>query len=526
MKRVILLALLGLFSSYSVYSRTQSVVRGVVYEDSNQNNKKDRKERGIAGVAVSNGVAVVETNERGEYTLPLADDQIIFVIKPSGYTLPVNEYNLPQFYYIHKPNGSPELKYGGTAPTGDLPRSVDFGLYADDDQSQFRMLVFGDPQPYNMNQIDFFSRGIVEELKGIDNVAFGLSLGDLVGDNLDLFQPYKEAVQPIGVPWYNVMGNHDMNYDGEEDHLTDESFEKHFGPANYSFNHGKVHFIVLDDILYPDPRDGKGYWGGFREDQLQFVENDLRLVPKDYLVVLAFHIPISEPAGDPYRDADRERLFELLKDFPYTLSLSAHTHLQRQDLFDEKAGWQQDGFHHHYNVGTTSGDWYSGRLNENGVPYSTMRDGTPKGYAYLNFDNNQYRINYKVAGRSDDYQFEIYAPKVVEQNKRTSAGIFANFFMGSERDSVFYRVDDGPWVQMHRVNDSDPSYLHVLHEYDFTEELLDGRRPSNAVDCTHLWRGRIPTDLEVGEHTIEIKATDLMGQTHTQTSTYRIATKE
>lgn len=154
-----------------------------------------------------------------------------------------------------------------------------------------------------------------------------------------------------------------------------------------------------------------------------------------------------------------------------------------------------------------------------------MRDGTPKGYAFLSFDKNQYRIHYKAADKPMDYQFEIFAPKVLEQNKKTSAGIVVNFFMGSERDTGLYRVDDETWQEMSYMNDYDPSYLHLLHEWDFTEELLDGRRPSNPMASTHLWRGPIPNDLDPGEHTIEVKVTDMFGQTFTQTSSYRIATK-
>lgn len=76
------------------------------------------------------------------------------------------------------------------------------------------------------------------------------------------------------------MGNHDMNYDATTDEQSDATFKKNFGPSNYAFNYGNVHFIILDDILYPDPRDGKGYWGGLRPDQLSFIENDLKLVDK------------------------------------------------------------------------------------------------------------------------------------------------------------------------------------------------------------------------------------------------------
>jgi len=502
----------------------QSLVKGVVYEDLNRNNKKDRTEKGVPNVAVSNGIEVVATNTKGEYTLPVSADNILFVIKPATHTVPVNEYQLPQYFYIHKPKGSPQFKFAGTAPTGELPKSVDFPLIPISPKDQFTMLVFGDPQPLNEQEVDYFYRGVVKEVENIQGIEFGLSLGDLVWDNLNLYEPYKNALKHAGIPWYNVMGNHDENYDATADSLTDETFERHFGPANYAFNHGKVHFIVLDDILYPDPRDKNGYWGGFRKDQLDFVENDLKLVPKDHLIVLAFHIPISEgEGGDPFRDADRERLFLLLKDFPNTLSMSAHTHYQEQVFMGAEDGWLQEKKHHHFNVGASCGDWHSGITDKNGVPISTMRDGTPKGYVFLKFDQNKYSFDYKVAGKPIDHQFEIFAPKVVGHNKRTSAGIYANFFIGSPNDVVSCRIDEGEWKPMQRVNEFDPKYLHLLHEWDFSDVVIGDRRPSNPVHCSHLWRSSVPSNLPVGLHTIEIKAVDMFGRTKTQKSSYRIA---
>ncbi|MDD4191096.1 MAG: calcineurin-like phosphoesterase C-terminal domain-containing protein, partial [Mangrovibacterium sp.] len=127
------------------------------------------------------------------------------------------------------------------------------------------------------------------------------------------------------------------------------------------------------------------------------------------------------------------------------------------------------------------------------------------------------------AGKPADYQMEIFAPKLVERNKRTTASIAVNFFMGSPRDSVFFRVDGGEWERMNNVIDYDPAYLNLLHEWDFTEVLLDGRRPSNPVFCNHIWKARVPTALEDGEHTIEVRAHDQFGQTFTQTKTYRVA---
>ncbi len=505
----------------------QQTVSGYVFEDLNGNGKKDRREKGLANVAVSNGREVVQTDARGAYTLPCSDDQIIFVIKPSGYKTALTEKNLPAFYYIHKPNGSPDLRYPGVGPTGPLPASVDFGLTRQSEDRAFTTLIFGDPQAYSLQEVDHFDRGVVEELKSVDGVAFGLSMGDLVGNNPDLFNPYINAVQRVGVPWYNVIGNHDINFDATTDALSDESFEAHFGPANYAFNYGDVHFIILDDVFYPGARDGKkvGYFAGFREEQLDFVENNLKFVPKDKLIVIGVHIPfVGRVKEQPVlRKPDAERLFALLKDFPHTLSISAHTHIQHQQFITRAHGWQQEKDHHHFNVGTTSGNWYSGELNSQGIPAATMADGTPKGYAFIRFNGNRYEIDYKVAGKPADYRMEIAVPKILERNKKTSAGIYVNYFMGGDRDTLYYRVGNGEWKRMNRINEPDPTLIYLTQRWDYTDSLLSGRRPGDAKPCTHLWRAPIPVNLAPGTHEVEIKVNDMFGRTFTQKKSYVIA---
>lgn len=523
MRRNILL-LFAFIASFSISA--QQVVSGYVYDDVNKNGRKDRREKGISGVAVSNGVEVTVTNDKGYYTLPVETDNTIFVIKPEGYKLPVDESFIPVYYYHHKPMGSPEsLRYKGVSATGKLPKSVDFALYKYNELKDFSVVVFGDPQPYSVQDLDYFSQKIVADVQKTDKTLFGISLGDIVGDNLDLHPIYKERMKVLQLPWYNVMGNHDMNFDAPSDMLSDETFQKNFGLANLAFNYGDAHFVILDNILYPDPRDGEGYWGGYREDQLQFLENDLKLVPKNKLVVLSQHIQMKDNTGNSYRLEDRQRIFDLLKDFENVLIMSAHTHLQDQIEYTEVHGWKGKRPLHEYNAGTTSGDWYSGKLDVNGLPDATMRDGTPQGYAFLNIKGNQYDIDYKVAGSNADYQMNIYAPKVVPLNRRTSSQIVVNFFMGSKGDVVEYRIDNGEWRPMRYVETIDPSYMMKLFEWDFTEELIPGRRPSNAVNSTHLWAGGIQSNLEPGEHTIYVRATDRFGKTHFGQKTYKILTQ-
>ena len=54
--------------------------RGRVFHDKNGNGVFDSGEPGVKGVAVSNGREVVETGGKGQYTLPVTDDTILFVI--------------------------------------------------------------------------------------------------------------------------------------------------------------------------------------------------------------------------------------------------------------------------------------------------------------------------------------------------------------------------------------------------------------------------------------------------------------
>lgn len=495
----------GLLFTFSLSA--QSVVTGFVYADANQNNIKDPKEAGLAGVSVTNGREVVQTGDNGAYKLTVGNDDIIAVIKPAGFRVPVDANNLPRYYYIHKPQGSPALKYKGVDPTGPLPASLDFALIPAKEKKDYSALVFGDPQVYSEEQVDFFTRGVIKEVEGIKNVAFGLSMGDQVGDKLNLFAPYAAAVKRVGIPWYNMMGNHDYNTDVRQDSLSDESFEAFFGPATYAFNYAQTHFIILDDVQFPDPRDGYGYFGGITAKQFEFIKNDLRYVPKDRLVIIAAHIPISEPAF-LFNKADREKLLDMLKDFPHTLSLSAHTHMQRHNFY---------GSHHHYNIGTTSGDFYSGVSDQKGIPYSTMRDGTPKGYAFIRFKGNKYTIDYKVAGRDKSYQVAIYAPDKISLSTATTSSLYANFFMGSAKDEVLYKINKGKWSAMEHVVDFDPSYVEGLAAWKkITDKKLRGRRPSNPARSTHLWKAPIPSTLSPGKYKISVKAKDMFGRVFTE----------
>ena len=502
--------------------------RGIVFLDMNENQLFDPGEKGIPGVAVSNGRDVVVTDEMGAYTISVSEQDVIFLIKPSGYRIPVNELNLPRFYYIYKPEGSPDFRYKGVAPTGYLPERIDFPLLPGECEEEFRVLVFGDPQPYSIQEVEFFERKIVRELENRTDFAFGMIMGDIVGDDLTLFEPLNCATARIGIPMHHVIGNHDINFDAPSPYFADETFMATYGPSTYAMNYGRVHFLVLNNIIYPNTDSFGRYIGGIRPDQFQFIENSLKLVPTDHVVVLLMHIHMFDVPGwgETFRRKDRELLFELLKDYPNNLSLSAHMHTQRHHFFNRSEGWLQEAPHHHFNVGTSSGNWWSGELDEDGLPDAMMQDGTPQGYSVLSFKGNEYLIDYFVSGSSEDHKMNIHAPLLVPQGRGFRGELYVNFFNGTETCSLTFRVNDGEWIDMRRVIEPDPTFYEVILRWDTTTEPLSGVRPSNPVNSMHLWKARVPSNLPPGEHVLEVKAVDMFGREFTASRIYTIFKKD
>ncbi len=257
---------------------------------------------------------------------------------------PRSELNLPKFYYIHKPKGSPQSQYAGVAPTGELPASVDFPLLQQQEPEQFKVILFGDTQPRNKQEVDFMARDIIPQIKADDvhGAAFGITLGDVVFDDLSVYGPHNEAVALLEKPWYNVLGNHDLNFDSPNDRLADETFEKTFGPAYYSFDYGPVHFVTLDDVKWigATATEKGRYIGGIGKDQLEFLKRDLAAIPLDQPVVLLMHIPIVEAE-------DRLEFYKLIENRPFAISFSAHTHFLKHHFIGKEDGFNGKEPHHH-----------------------------------------------------------------------------------------------------------------------------------------------------------------------------------
>jgi hypothetical protein len=484
--------------------------RGIVFEDTNGNGKRDEGEPGLSGIKVSNGEEIVKTDDSGRYEIPVTDDTIIFVIKPRGYMTPVNQEYLPQFYYIHKPAGSPEnFRFAGVAPTGPLPESVDFALTKRDEPDKFRALFFGDTQPRNVEEVEYMAHDVIAQVIANEahGASFGVTLGDIVFDDLDVMEPHNQAIAMIGIPWYNVIGNHDMNFDAVDDQHSDETFERIYGPSYYSFDHGPTHFLVLDDVTWVGASgDQKGrYFGGLGERQMKFIKNDLALIPKDQLVVLMMHIPLVDVK-------DRHELYRLIEDRPATVSLSAHTHYMEHRFIGDEDGWKGPEKHHHIINVTVCGSWWRGRKDERGIPHATMSDGGPNGYSIMEFDGANYSLEFRAASRPADYQMNIYAAESVKSNELPSMELLVNVFAGSDKTVVEARIGgDGQWEKMQQKVMTDPAYERELAE-ELKLDQRNWRELPKPHATRHIWSGKLSATPPVGTHVIEVRATETDGR--------------
>lgn len=500
------------------------VASGFVFEDKDGDGRRGEGEAGIPDVRVSNGRDVVRTDDAGRYSLPVDDDTILFVVKPRHWMTPVDGENLPKFYYIHKPAGSPKTHFPGVAPTGPLPASVDFPLVRREEPDSFKLLLFGDTQPRDVKEVEYITHDVIEPLLLQQNhgAVLGMTLGDVVFNDLAVFPPLKRSIALLGLPWYNVLGNHDMNFDAADDRYSDETWEHYFGPSYYSFDHGPVHFIVLDDVVWvaADPSDKKAkgkYHGGLGAKQMEFIRNDLASIPQDQLVVLTMHIPITEIE-------ERPELFKLLAARPHSLSISAHLHQQQHRFLGADAGFSADNPHHHLVHGTVCGSWWSGSPDENGIPNATMSDGAPNGYSIVTFDGPRYDVEFHAARRPSEHQMNIYAAEEVAAADAPAADVVVNVFAGSGRSKVELRLGDaGEWRPMEMVSAADPYFLD-MKKLEEGPTPPPGRKLPAPAKSTHLWKAKLAdAPLAPGTHLIHVRTTDMFGRTYEDRRAVRVA---
>jgi len=483
--------------SATILAQEKTTFRGTVFMDENVNGLFDKNEKGVKGVCISNGLEVVQTNEKGEWQIQSPLKNSVFVIKPAGFAVPVNHQQIPQ-HFSHAENSTSE--------------TINFPILKQKEKEKFTALLFGDTQARGEREMNFIFHDAVEELIGT-RAAFGVSLGDIVADDPELMDDVAAGIAQIGIPWYNIFGNHDGDRNAKTNEEKDDTFERFFGPSTYAFEYGQVVFVGLNNIFFKP--DGK-YKPQFTEEQLSFVANYLKFVPENKLVVLMMHAPIV--ACD-----NCEKMYRLLENRNHAFSVSGHVHEQINLFVDEKMGWKGKSPHHHLINATVCGSWWCGLKDETGIPHATMNDGAPNGYSVITFDGNKYSVRFKAARRPESYQMNIYLPDVMSNTAAVSTQVLVNVFAGSEKSVVEMQIDNGNLIKMENIKTIDPEVLRMHQLSPFLKEKINGQPLDEvfgfAMDYPsishHIWKVKFPIGIKPGIHSLTIRTTDMYNQTYT-----------
>lgn len=237
--------------------------------------------KGLKGVVVSDGINCTLTDVKGNYKLnSVSNAEFVFVSTPSGYLPDVKDKTLPLFYK--------RIKKGAN--------TYDFELRANSkNDNQHMFIVQTDVQMVDENDLNLYKKLLATDSKFIeenrDTDIFGFDCGDISGDNHAIVRPYIEAVSVLDIPIYRAVGNHDMDYYGRSHETSYKTFESIFGPAYYSFNRGKAHYVVLNNTFFL----GREYFymGYIDERTLNWLEQDLAYIEKGSPVFILMHIPAS-----------------------------------------------------------------------------------------------------------------------------------------------------------------------------------------------------------------------------------------
>jgi hypothetical protein len=441
---------------------------------------------GIARVAVTDGVSVAQTAADGSFTLVASPGQpFVYVTVPGDCEIPRNDAGTARFYRSIAPGDRDEMsvEFALARRRASSERHVFLALpdtqtQDADDMGQLHSQTVPDVQAY------------VAALQG--RPAFGVAVGDIMFDELSLYPEYERAVRAMGIPFFQVVGNHDVDRKARSSELATSTFMRHFGPPYYSFDVGAVHYVVLQDVLW----HGTGYVGYVDDRQLQWLEGDLALLEPGRTVVVFLHIPLESRqwrrdglrAPSPTTSVNnRAAVYALLERFEVHV-VSGHTH-ENEHVFE-------GGLHEHVH-GTVCGAWWTGPI---------CHDGSPSGYGAFDVKGESIEWLYKATGHPAEHQLRLYAPGA---DLTAPDELVANVWNWDPKWQVEWVADGVRVGPMARRIGRDPLAVQLHTGPDLPKK----RTWVEPARTEHLFYAPVGP----GTREVQVRATDRFGRTFTET---------
>ncbi len=515
----------------------------------------------IANVAVSDGFQVVTTDENGYYELKgvTPNTWYIYCSLPADVEVPIDELGRPGFFQKY-PSNSPQYDFTFEK----LPGGV---------EKEFAIFAMADPQVGSIESINRWEAQAIPEIKSysqsLNIPCYGVVLGDIVGDTIDLFDEMRAtmAYEKSGMPIFAVFGNHDDFYSrnytspifpddrNSSQHLkVQRPFEECFGPVDYSFNRGNTHIICMRDVYEYTYQvgDAANYSSGFTDEQYEWLQQDLALVTKDKTVILCVHIPLFNSNTIHIQDT-----LALLDEFAESHILSGHLHYRR--CYD----YTQNGYNNMYEQ-----SWSSVAVIAYGNGVNINCDGVPTGYGVMTFRDGKMvksiHKGYAYGMNDENYQIRLHrggdiTGAAIPEGDANKNGTKGYYQFGFDENTILANVfssDPYTWsVEVWEYDEAtgkrgnligNMSSLHRYHNKPAYEDLVgDGtfenpKRPADGVisgrefwtvgvllghlgssvnshyhECHTLWR--LSLSEEYADAKVMVVARDKWGNEYTQT---------
>lgn len=358
-------------------------------------------------IVVSDGFSCVKTDVNGNYSLkPHNQTYYIFYSVPADCEVPINNYGQPAFFTKYNEQNS---TYDFTLTK--LPVK----------EEKFALFCFADVQCANTSQINRFKNESVPDIlahaksKGIP--CYGVTLGDVVYSqgtrNCEPIMPTMRNLmteENLGMPVFQTMGNHDYAFifdeanplpcsgyqDLEFQLKIQRSFEKVFGPINYSWNRGDTHIVCMRNMLWYDGAAWDHYGDPrFLDAQYEWLKQDLAHVPTDKMVILCVHCSIENSTK-----SNVQNILKLLSKYKDAHIMSGHHHRNTNHPTTTTVNGKAIYEHNH---GAVCGHFWKSNFNA---------DGSPNGYGVYEIEGNKMTNWYYKgvnAGINDiKYQMRLY----------------------------------------------------------------------------------------------------------------------
>lgn len=520
----------------------------------------------LEGVVVSDGLQCVRTMLDGTFYMEstVANVKFVHISTPSGYK-PTVVNGIPKFYKAK----------ADVTPVAGVYDFGDFEVYPATNPNRFTLLISADPQPrkysgWNNDRIAFRSLDVCEDLydeladvaAGItDREVYGICLGDIVHEDMDLFNNYDTGLARLGYPTYNVIGNHDNDPDAEDDDSGAAPFESHYGPRNYSFNIGGIHFVVIDNIMMSKEDDKlKGQTDGLSDAIWTWLQNDLAMIPTSAKLMVCSHSPMfkrttgADRSGGTHPAVYGVEYGNLIDDYAEVHAWAGHTHVG--------FNYNYPSSHRHKRVQVHTLARSTGELWTN----EYLASGTPRGFTIVEVNNGNISWkfhpvtkqtaafvgvtsgvcsagapaydrrdwNYNGSGvavmkdgsgaLTEDYQMHVYPRGSYGDNY-----VYANVFLWDDKwETPVWTPDGGDPVEMTLLHDVERSYIDDVNKiYDLANTEIkthykanvsffekDENYPASEVGeiCTMF---RVPASASPTSGTVSV--TDRFGNVYSRT---------